>query len=94
MMRQKKYQDHKVVEIKNIMPKTKITPRKPGFLCSICFVHLPSKDEWSDHLLAYGMADINKRKFECDVCDQTFSKKIVLVRHMKRIHSIREVPRC
>ena len=93
-MRQKKYQDHKVVEIRNIMPKTKITPRKPEFLCSISFVHLPSKDEWSDHLLAYGMADINKRKFECDVCDQTFSKKIVLVRHMMRIHSIREVPRC
>ena len=75
------------------MPKTKITPRKPGFLCSICLVRLPSKEEWSDHLLACGMADINKRKFECDVCDQAFSKKIVLVRHMKRIHPIPEVPR-
>ena len=39
------------------------------------------------------MADINKRMFECDVCDQAFSKKIVLVIHMKRIHPIREVPR-
>ena len=39
------------------------------------------------------MADINKRKFECDVCDQAFSKKIVFVRHMKRTHQIREVPR-
>ena len=28
--------------------------------------------EWIDHLLnvACGMAGINKRKFECDVCDQ------------------------
>lgn len=73
------------------MPLTKVTPRKPGFLCSICLLRLPTKDEWSKHLLDCGMADINKRRFECDLCDQAFSKKIVLVRHMKRLHPEREV---
>lgn len=75
----------------NEMPLTKVTPRKPGFLCSICLLRLPTKDEWSKHLLDCGMADINKRRFECDLCDQAFSKKIVLVRHMKRLHPEREV---
>ncbi|XP_056009367.1 zinc finger protein 407-like [Ostrea edulis] len=68
------------------MPLTKLTPRKPGFLCSICLVRLPSKDEWSNHLLACGLADMNKRKFECDLCDQAFGKKVILTRHIKRVH--------
>lgn len=37
------------------------------------------------------MADINKKRFECDLCDQAFSKKIVLVRHTKRLHPDREM---
>lgn len=36
------------------------------------------------------MAYINKIKFECDVCDQTFGKKSFRVRHKKRINVIRE----
>lgn len=72
------------------MPLTKVTPRKPGLLCSICLIRLPTKDEWRKHLLNCGMADIEKRKFECDYCDQAFSKKIVLVRHMKRLHPSQE----
>ncbi|XP_061173585.1 uncharacterized protein LOC133182753 [Saccostrea echinata] len=72
------------------MPLTKTTPRKPGFLCSICLLRLPSQDEWRSHLLACGMADINKRKFECEMCEQAFSKKTVLTRHMNRVHSWKE----
>lgn len=73
------------------MPLTKVTPTKLGFLCYICLLRLPTKDEWSKHLLDCGMADINKRRFECDLCDQAFSKKIVLVRHTKRLHPDREM---
>ena len=73
------------------MPLTKVTPRKPGLLCSICLLRLPTKDEWSKHLLNCGMADIDKRKFECDYCDQAFSKKIVLIRHVKRLHPSQEM---
>ncbi|XP_062606080.1 uncharacterized protein LOC134267893 [Saccostrea cucullata] len=72
------------------MPKTKVTPRKPGFLCCICLSRLPTKDEWGKHILNCGVEDINKRKFECDHCDKAFSKKIVLVRHVKRVHPNQE----
>uniref|UniRef100_A0A8W8K9E7 C2H2-type domain-containing protein n=1 Tax=Magallana gigas TaxID=29159 RepID=A0A8W8K9E7_MAGGI len=68
------------------MPLTKVTPRKPGFLCSICLIRLPSKDEWSKHLLACGLEDMSKRKFECEFCDQAFGKKTILTRHIKRVH--------
>ena len=73
------------------MPLTKVTPRKPGFLCSICLLRLPTKEEWNKYLLNCGIADINKRKFECDHCDQAFSKKIVLIRHVKRLHPSQEM---
>lgn len=68
------------------MAKTKVTQRKPGFLCSICLVRLPTKDKWSEHLLKCGMADIQKRRFECNFCDHAFGRKIVLVKHMQRLH--------
>lgn len=68
------------------MPKTKVTQRKPGFLCSICLVRLPTKDKWSEHLLKCGMADIQKRRFECNFCDHAFGRKIVLVKHRERLH--------
>lgn len=32
-----------------------------------------------------------KRKFECNLCGQAFNKKTVLVRHMKRLHTSREI---
>ncbi|XP_061192297.1 uncharacterized protein LOC133200527 [Saccostrea echinata] len=73
------------------MPLTKVTPRKPGFLCSICLLRLPSEEEWRDHLLACGMADNNRRKYECELCDQAFSKKIILTRHVKRLHKEQEI---
>lgn len=50
-------------------------------MCSICLVRLPSKDEWSIQLLACGLEDMSKRKFECE-----FVKKTILTRHIKRVH--------
>lgn len=68
------------------MPKTKVTQRKPGFLCSICLARLPTEDKLSEHLLKCGMADIQKRRFECNFSDHAFGRKIVLVKHMQRLH--------
>ncbi|XP_062595296.1 uncharacterized protein LOC134256628 [Saccostrea cucullata] len=69
------------------MPLTKVTPRKPGLLCSICLCRLPSQEEWKEHLLACATDDMNKRKFECNQCDKAFAKHSLLMRHQKRLHS-------
>ena len=69
-----------------IMPLTKVTPRKPGFLCSICLRRIPSQDEWREHLLACATDDLNKRCYECDQCNKAFAKHSLLIRHQKRLH--------
>ncbi|XP_056011948.1 uncharacterized protein LOC125676171 isoform X2 [Ostrea edulis] len=69
------------------MPLTKITPRKPGLLCSICLRRLPSQEEWREHLLACATDDMKKRRFECNQCNKAFAKHSLLIRHQKRLHS-------
>lgn len=68
------------------MPLTKLTPRKPGFLCSICLLRLPSHDQWREHLITCATEDLRKRRFECSQCDKAFAKSSLLVRHQKRVH--------
>lgn len=40
------------------MPLTNLTPRKPGFLCSICLLRLPSHDQWREHLITRATEDL------------------------------------
>lgn len=64
----------------------KSTARKPEYLSTICLFRLQSKDKLNKHLLACGLEDMSKRKFECEFCDQAFGKKTILTRHIKRVH--------
>lgn len=70
------------------MPLTKVTPRKPGFLCSICLCRLPTHEKWQEHLLACAADDIERRKFECSDCDKAFARQALLIRHQRRIHQV------
>lgn len=46
----------------------------------------------SSHLCIYNFSpEVILRKFECNLCDEAFSKKTGLVRHMKRLHPGREM---
>ncbi|XP_062599961.1 uncharacterized protein LOC134261551 [Saccostrea cucullata] len=69
------------------MPLTKVTPRKPGFLCSICLHRLPSHEEWREHLITCASEDMKKRQYECGLCDKAFAKPSLLARHQKRVHT-------
>lgn len=64
----------------------KLTPRKQEFLSTRCLFRLQSKNKPNKHLLACGLEDMSKRKYECKFCDQAFVKKEILTRHIKRVH--------
>ncbi|XP_069108548.1 uncharacterized protein [Argopecten irradians] len=68
------------------MPNTKVTKRKPGMACPLCFARFGTQEAWETHLIMCGKETREKKQFECPHCDFATARQILLNRHVARRH--------
>jgi len=73
-----------------VMPFFKVTSRKPGFACPLCFKRYDTKNEWENHLADCGHENREKKSFECADCNFATERQTLLNRYVFRKHRLTE----